>query len=305
MRTVPFSLYDAFSENSFGGSQGAVIYDATKFTPELRLQIARELGYPATCFIEGVIGNSATARFQSTQREYLMCGHGTICLMSSLVEIDAFEWDGVGTISIDLHLPTTTATVEISHNKDDRILVMLDIALPTFSPNTSGTAELTNLLGLSSKELHTGLPLEIAIGDFTHLVVPVGKLSAMKKISPDFDGLRSFCKRNNIETVATFSMEVENPLNTIHVRDFCPAVGVAESAAAGTTNAALTAYLIRHSLVQPGNNGQISVNAEQGLEINRPSKIQSIAHMNNGAISRLQVGGVATKVLDGNMYLSD
>ncbi len=305
MHQVPFSLYDAFSENQFGGSQGAIVYDAANFSPELRLQIARELGFPATCFVESYTGNSATVRFQSTEREYPMCGHGAICLMSNLIDIGALDWGGTGTFVVDLHLPSTTTKVEISRHEDGRNIIMLDIAPPSFKTNAQNETELANLLGIEIEDFRADLPLEIADGDFTHLIVPVSGLAVMSQIKPDFAGLTLYCNRHNIETVATFCTEVVNSNNTIHVRDFCPAVGVSESAAAGTTNAALTAYLIRHALVQTNENDQVIVDAEQGIEINRPSSIRSVAHMKGDEISRLQVGGVATKVMNGQLHLPD
>ena len=305
MQHVPFSLYDAFSDNQFGGSQGAIVYDAANFSPELRLQIARELGFPATCFVESYTDNSATVRFQSTEREYPMCGHGTICLMSSMIDTGLLAWNGTGIFVVDLHLPSTTTTIEIIRREDNRNVVMLDITPPSFSADPQYETELAYLLGIEIADFRADLPLEIAVGDFTHLIVPVNGLSVMHQINPDYAGLTLYCKRYNIETVAAFCTEVENTNNTIHVRDFCPAVGVAESAAAGTSNAALTAYLVRHELVQVNENNAIIVNAEQGMEINRPSSIRSVAHMKAHTISRLQVGGVATKVMDGQLHLPE
>jgi len=51
------------------------------------------------------------------------------------------------------------------------------------------------------------------------------------------------------------------------------------------------------------NGEQTIIKAEQGLEINRPSSIRSDVMMKDGAISRLQVGGIATKFLDGKLFL--
>ena len=128
-------------------------------------------------------------------------------------------------------------------------------------------------------------------------------LAAMRKVAPDFGGLVQFCRDHGIETVALFCTEVERPEGTLHVRDFCPAVGVAESAAAGTTNAALTSYLVRHGIVHADSDGRIVVQAEQGHEIGRPSSIRSIVSMEGADITRLQVGGVATKVAEGQLHL--
>ena len=158
-------------------------------------------------------------------------------------------------------------------------------------------------LGIAINDLASDLPVDIAVGDFVHLVVPLKSLMAMRSIKPDFNGIVEFCESHGIETVAVFCREVENEISTIHVRDFCPAVGVNESAAAGTTNAALTSYLIRHKIVQADLRGKIMVYAEQGIEIDRPSSILSMARLSQDRILQLQVGGIATRVIDGQVYL--
>ena len=158
------------------------------------------------------------------------------------------------------------------------------------------------MLGLEASALADDLPLETARGDFIHLVVPLAGLESMRAIEPDFNGMIEFCHAYGVETIALFCSEVENSVNLIHVRDFCPAVGVSESAAAGTTNAALTSYLVRHQMV-PTKTNFITINAEQGLELGRPSSIQSRVTLRGREIARLQVGGVATRVLDGQVYL--
>ena len=139
-------------------------------------------------------------------------------------------------------------------------------------------------------------------GDFVHLVLPLRGLGDIQSIKPDFAGIVDFCHRHGIETIAAFCTEVIDPQADLHVRDFCPAVGVAESAAAGTTNAALSAYLLRQRRVRRDRK-PLRIVAEQGLELGRPSSIQSLLSMNGDSIERLQVGGVATRVADGQVYL--
>jgi PhzF family phenazine biosynthesis protein len=179
---------------------------------------------------------------------------------------------------------------------------MLDISVPRFEPPPPHTGGLLNVLGLTADALSAELPLETSRGDFIHLVVPLCGLDAMRAIKPNFSEMIEFCHAYGIETIAVLCTEVEDSRNTIHVRDFCPAVGVSESAAAGTTNAALTSYLVRHGQV-PTNEEVITVFAEQGLELGRPSSIQSIVTLSAETILRLQVGGVATRVMDGQVYL--
>ncbi len=305
MATVPFALYDAFTETAFGGSQAAVTLDAVDLDSGIRTKIAREIGAPATSFVSAYDANSVDARFVSTVMELPMCGHGTICLMTHMVDSGFIEMvDGDATI-VSLRLPTTTATVEISRRDDGRALIMLDIQPPSFRHDSLDLSELADLLGVPEDAYNPDLPVETAAGDFVHLVVPVKDLTTMRRITPDLSGIKQFCINAGLETVAVFSREVAQPDHTIHVRDFCPAVGVSESAAAGTTNAALTSYLIRHDLVQANQAGQIIVQAEQGHEIDRPSSIRSVVTKDDDGIQRLQVGGVATKILDGNLHLPE
>lgn len=302
MSSFPFALYDAFSEHAFGGSQAAVITDAAAIDSGQRAKIAREIGMPATAFVDSVGTDSVDVQFMSTVMELPMCGHGTICLFSHLLETGLLRLENPAAGSVELRLPKTTATVSLQQRDDGRYRVLLDIAPPNFESPPAHTGTLLTLLGLGAAALDAELPLETARGDFVHLVVPLAGLGPMRAIKPDFNGMVEFCNTNGIETIAVFCDEVVNSSNRIHVRDFCPAVGVTESAAAGTTNAALTSYLVRHGLL-PLNQARIEVNAEQGLELGRPSSVQSTVTLDNGEITRLQVGGVATKVFDGKVYL--
>ena len=303
MTTVPFALYDAFSDTAFGGSQAGVVTDAARLDADIRVRIAREVGAPATGFVTARRDDSISARFHSTLAEYPMCGHGTVCLMTRLLELGVLNWNGGNRIDVDLCLPTATAAVEIHRRKDGRPVVMLDIQPPTFRVDTLDLEELAALLGLRKEDYRQEFPIETVCGDFVHLVVPVNGLATMRRIAPDFTGLTRFWHEHGIQTVTVFCTEVERSDHTVHLRDFCPAVGVSESAAAGTTNAALTSYLIRHGIVRQNGGGRIVVKAEQGHEIERPSSIRSVASMNGDTMARLQVGGVATKVMDGQLHL--
>ncbi len=303
MATIPFALYDAFTDTVFGGSQAGVVLDAAGLSQDSRQKIACEIGLPATGFVTAYDATAIHAHFHSTVTEYPMCGHGTICLMSHMVEKEVLRYRSSGPLKVDLHLPSTIATVEICKHDSGYPLVMLDVRPPTFHRDEIDLAQLTGLLGLQQQDCDPHWPVETASSDFVHLIVPLKNLDAVRRINPDFAGISQYWHDFGIQTVTVFCTETERAEATIHVRDFCPAVGVSESAAAGTTNAALTSYLIRHGIVQANIDGWLSIRAEQGFEIGRPSTIYSDVAMNGSTISRLQIGGVARKVIDGMLYL--
>jgi PhzF family phenazine biosynthesis protein len=302
MSSFPLALYDAFSARAFGGSQAAVITGAVTIDSDTRQRIAREIGMPATAFVDDFGDDWVAVQFMSTIMELPMCGHGTLCLLTHMLELGLINLESNASHEITLRLPKSTATTALSIRADGRHQVMLDIKPPVFEAPPPHTGNLLKVLGLGADALASELPVETARGDFIHLVVPLAGLETMRAIRPDFNGMVEFCHAYGIETIAVFCNQTENPDHRIHVRDFCPAVGVSESAAAGTTNAALSSYLVRHGLL-PVDSDIITLNAEQGIELGRPSSIQSVVTMSDRQISRLQVGGVATRVTDGQIYL--
>ncbi len=54
MKPYRVALFDAFSEELFGGSVAGIIRDAQDLPDELMQPIAKEIGAPATSFIAGV-----------------------------------------------------------------------------------------------------------------------------------------------------------------------------------------------------------------------------------------------------------
>ena len=299
MKAIPLAAYDAFSATAFGGSQAAVLTDAAGIDRSQRQRIAREIGMPATAFVDAYGDDWIEVQFMSTVMELPMCGHGTLCLLTHMLESGLMPAGA----EIELRLPRSNARVSVSETDSGRFQVMLDIKPPAFESAPPHTGDLLTVLGLGADALSQQQPLETSRGDFIHLVVPLTGLDAMRAIRPDFNGMLRFCHAHGIETIALFCLETEDPEKHLHVRDFCPAVGVSESAAAGTTNAALSSYLLRHALIST-DTGVIAVEAEQGLELGRPSSIHSKITLGNGdQIERLQVGGVATAVFKGEIYL--
>ena len=256
---------------------------------------------PATAFVDSHGEDWVKVQFMSAVMELPMCGHGTICLLTHMLDKQLIKLTTLNQ-EVELRLAESRAIVSLNENESGRFQVMLDVTRPVFAPPPPQSESLLKLLALGKDALANDLPLQTVKGDFVHLVVPLAGLEAMRAIRPDFPGMVEYCHAHGLETIAVFCTAVEDPKNSIHVRDFCPAVGVSESAAAGTTNAALTSYLVQHKLV-PTNQQVITVNAEQGLELGRPSSIQSVATLYDGDIQRLQVGGVATRIMDGQIYL--
>ena len=297
------ALYDAFSDVTFGGSVAAVVSDAHGLDAEQMQMIAREVGAPATGFITAVTGQRVEVRFFSTQTEYPMCGHGTVGLMTWLVENGTFDFDGAERIQATLRTSGGIAEVEMRLQDDGRPCVMLHLTPPGFVDCSIRPEALAAVLGVEPEVFSNDSPFELTRSEFTHLIAPVRDLEAMRAVQPDFAAITELSRRHRLDTVALFTRDTVRAESTIHCREFAPAVGTPEAPASGTTNRTLACHLIRHGLVQAPANGECVVIAEQGYEMGRPSQIRTELTLADGAVQSIRVGGVATKTMEGRFFV--
>ena len=299
MKPYRVALFDAFSEELFGGSVAGIIGNAQDLPAELMQQIAKEIGAPATCFIVGVDDRGVEVRFFSTAKEYPMCGHGTVALMTWLADDGVFTVDTGGKRVVELRTPDHTTSVALQRRPDGRLEVMLTLAGVVFESCSVGDADLAPLFGTVIAGAVDAQPIELAVAEFSHLVVPVNSLEVMRSLSPDYGRIEAFCQTVNADTLVLFTLETERPESTIHCREFCPRVGTPEAPASGTTNRALACYLLRHGRGAPSPEGHETVISEQGYEMGRPSQVRTELRMRDGELAQIRVGGVATKTLEG------
>jgi PhzF family phenazine biosynthesis protein len=304
MPEYSFALYNAFSNTSFGGSSAGIIADAQDLDADQMQRIAKQIAAPATCFITGVDEHGVDVRFFSTQTEYLMCGHGTIALMTWLIERGFFQLDKAGSRAVNLRTPGGSASVNIRRREDSRPEVMLSLSASTFESCSLTAAELAPLFGVDETAFDTDLPFELTRSDFTHLIVPILDLASMQRVTPDFGAINSFCRDLQVDTVALFTRDTVLRESTIHCREFCPAVGTPEAPATGTTNRALACYLLRQNIIDAKADSRQTIIAEQGYEIDRPSRICTEMTVEGGRAVDIRVGGVATKSMEGTFCVT-
>ena len=297
------ALFDAFSESALGGSVAGMVADADDLDADRMQRIARELGAPATAFVTGIDDSRIDVRFFSTLTEYPMCGHGTVGLLTWLVERGEYVLDGDRALSVTLSTPAGAAPVEVRRREDGRTEVMLTLEAVEFEPSPLDAADIAPMLGVDANVFAPGPPVELTRSEFSHVVMRVRNLAAMRTVTPDFGAIAARCRQLGVDTLALFTTETENRANTIHCREFCPAVGTPEAPASGTTNRALGCYLLRHRLIRPPAEGVLTVIAEQGYEMGRPSLIRTELSVAGGRPVKIRVGGVATKSMEGELYV--
>jgi len=288
---LPLVIYDCFSDTRFGGNVGGIVLNADALTPEMMQSIASEINAPVTGFVTAQKGRDVTARFFMPSAEIAMCGHVTVGLFSHLSQEGGFG-DG------DFTMQTQAGEVKVlvTANHDAPPTVLMQVGLPELKSPEIDTSALAGALDVAEVEIGKVTPLEFAEAGLSHLFVHLEELETVQKLTPDFRKLADVSSACGVHTVACFSMQTEDPANTLHIRDFCPAVGADEVPASGTTNGALAGYLVRHALVPPGPQ---SVRAEQGAEMGRPSLVRCEIDSLNRALINVHVGGQAVASIKG------
>ena len=302
MTEYPFGVYSAFSDSTFGGCAAGILDQASELTGSEMLQIAREIGVPATCFITGISPTEVSVRFFSPLSEYPMCGHATIGLMTWLKERGFFIFDDNGVAHTRLSTPDTLTNVEVQQRKDGCIEVLLSLPPAEFVPAPVGSIELSHVLGIESERLESNLEMTMTTTDFRSLLVPIDNVSDLEAVRPDFQGIEDLCRGSVMDTIFLFAPKDDDLANGIRCREFCPAVGTPESAASGTTNRSISCYLYEQNRLTSARDGVASLSISQGKEVGRPSNIRSVISLQDGQVNSVGIGGVATRVVNGAFF---
>ena len=183
---MQYSLYDAFSSQKYGGSQAAIVLDAASLDQPTRVTIAKELGYPATVYVSDISGNKISAQFYSTVAQLPMCGHGTVALISCLVDRKLIDFSDGEVLDLTLLLRNGEAKVSASKTTEQNTLAMLEVRVADFRDDAVNTERLCHALGLKPVSLAPHLPVETAVADFTHLIVPVRGIADITALQPNF-----------------------------------------------------------------------------------------------------------------------
>lgn len=287
---LPLFIYDCFSNQKFGGNVGGIVMNAGGLETDHMHRIAREINAPVTGFITQQNGSEISARFFMPGAEIAMCGHVVVGLFTHLYAQDQTVTD------YTLKASAGDIKIRIDASGGGLANVMMQLSAPSEPDGVVDLDALSSALAVPASLLETNAPVGKADAGLKHICVQFNALSEVQNLTPDFAKLADVCRASDVHTVACFSMETEDTNNSLHVRDFCPALGVDEVPASGTTNAALAGYLVQHGLIVA--QSQVIL-AEQGSEIGRPSKICSQITVEDDEIKELWVGGQAVASIQG------
>jgi trans-2,3-dihydro-3-hydroxyanthranilate isomerase len=190
------------------------------------------------------------------------------------------------------------------HVKDGRIAhVVMSQPQPQFLEIVESRDDLFSIaraLGVAKQQItDTKWPVQVVSTGLPVMIVPIRTLTAVRSIVPDVSAIAELCQQYGANGIMTFSTMTVEQQATVHTRMFAPLIGIIEDPATGSASGALGAYLLQHGVVEVAPLTEII--AEQGYEIERPSRILIQVESEDDAIQTVKIGGQAVMVLEGTL----
>jgi trans-2,3-dihydro-3-hydroxyanthranilate isomerase len=304
-RTLKFYQADVFTDEPFGGNPVAVLPDASGLTDEELQKIAREMNLSETVFVlpPGTPKAAAKVRIFTPTREIPFAGHpilGTFYVLARLKQIELKE----PITSLQYECNIGVFPIELRVHKGEILRVVMTQPRPEFlgafeSPD--GVAEVAKALGLDKKVLADKFPIEVVSTGLPVMIVPVRTLTAVRSIVPNPTAITEVCAKHGANGIMVFTTVTVDEFSSVHTRMFASPIGILEDPATGSASGALGAYLVQNGVVEVAITTEII--AEQGYEMDRPSRIIIQVESDDDVIQDVKVGGEVVMVIEGTITL--
>lgn len=267
-----YFIVDAFTNEPFGGNPaGVVLLDGDFPGEKLMQQVAAELRYSETAFVQQNGPKEFTVRYFTPAGEVDLCGHATIATFGLLRQ------EGIIPDHSLCINHTLAGDLEISVGEQ----IMMQMATPRAIDKPIDIGRLHHIMAGTDCDEWPQLPVEIISTGLPDIMMPVMSLEALNALQPDMDALADLSRQLGVTGVHAFAITEDG--YTAHVRNFGPLYGIPEESATGTANGALTHYLHRQSII----NAPAECRFLQGEAMQRPSVIATSLQ----ADGNINVGG--------------
>lgn len=294
---------DSFTDTIFGGNPAGIVLDIENLNRNKMLNIANEMALSETAFVKKVNHEEYDyeVRFFTPTNEVELCGHATIAVFYILAKEGLIKPENEK-IVVKQKTLAGILPVEI-YFKGSRVeKIMMTQKRPEFVFEVEDVNEIANIVGLNSCEV--GLkdmdikPMAYSTG-MVDIILPVKNIDILKNIRPDFERLKDYSITKNIVGIHAFTFK-DYDRGVISCRNFAPAFGINEEAATGTSNGALSAYLINNDIINIEK--KVNLICEQGYFMQRPSQIYVEVIKDNKGLN-VKVGGKAVLAMKGKIYM--
>jgi trans-2,3-dihydro-3-hydroxyanthranilate isomerase len=289
----PFAQFDVFSAQPFEGNSLAVLSDARGLSDQQMQAIAREMNLSETTFIlprEPQLERERGVRVRifTVQEELPFAGHPTLGT--------AFLLRGsTGAAEVTLDLNVGKVPVRFEEKSGQPVFGEMTQAEPTFSL-THDRETVVRAAGLRDGDIDPSLPVQTVSTGLVFTVVPLRGLEVIRRLHVDLKNASEYLERSGGGKFFYFvTRETVDPAARLHARML---FYNGEDPATGSAAGCAAAWMVANRVAQSDERVLI----EQGIEMQRPSRILVRASLRDNGVVNVRVGGNAVEVLRGEIF---
>jgi len=292
-RRLAMAQWDVFSAKPLEGNSLAVFFDAGGVSDAEMQSIAKDMNLSETTFV--FPRDQATERERgvrvrifTVQEELPFAGHPTLGTAFAL-RGDS----GAKAVTLDLNVGKVPVRFEEAPGEPAfGEMTQLD---PKFGIQHDREA-VAQATGLRAEDFDPALPIETVSTGLSFTVTPLKSLSVIQRLRADSKHVAEYLEKTDGKFLYFVARETVDPAARLHARMlFYNGEDPATGSAAGCT----AAWMVAHGVAEPGERVLI----EQGIEMQRPSRMFVRAARRDNRIVNVRVGGNAIEVMRGDVFL--
>lgn len=298
-----YEIYDVFTDKALAGNPLAIVHDGEGLDDAAMLSIAREFNLSETVFLTAPENPLHLARLRifTPNFELPFAGHPTVGTAISL----ASRLDSQAQVDQIIVLEEKIGLVRCVVNRSEKVsFAEFDLPqLPRQLDIKVEKEEAAAAVGLGAHEI--GFENHVAgvwSAGAPYLMVPVSNLITAAKISIDPVFVRE--RLPNVEgralPIYIYCRDTRLFDSDFHARMFVTEGDVYEDPATGSAAAAFAGVVRKFD--QPLD-GLTQLWIEQGIEMQRQSRIRLELEIKQQIMTNARIGGSAVKVADGHLYV--
>jgi trans-2,3-dihydro-3-hydroxyanthranilate isomerase len=294
-----YYICDVFTDRRFGGNQLAVLTDAEGLGTRQMQQIAREFNFSESTFVfPPEQGNTRRVRIFTPATEVPFAGHPNVGTAFVLASLDAVEMEEKQTGVV---FEEKAGLVPVTIQKPDDGPVWCELRAPeTISLGQALPVDLVAAsVSLSSADIvgRTHPPRVASVG-LPFIMVELRDRSVLERARANMTEME---KIEALGVTPDIHLYVHSDDEfDIRARMFAPFDGVPEDPATGSANCALAGLLAHH---EQAGTGMFAWRIAQGVEMGRPSLLETRAEKSDGGVTDTWVGGTCVMVSEGVIYI--
>ena len=292
-RRFSFVQLDVFSSQPFAGNPLAVFLDGRGLTDAEMQALAREMNLSETTFIlpgEAAIERQRGVRVRifTVQDELPFAGHPTLGTAFALR-------GGTGAAQITLDLNVGKVPVRFEEAPGQPAYAEMTQRDPEFGPLHDREA-VVRAASLRDGDIDPSLPIQTVSTGLAFTLVPLRGLETIRRLRVDLAGAAEYLEKAGGRFFYFVTRETVDSSARLHARMM---FYNGEDPATGSAAGCAAAWMVAHGIAQP----EERVLVEQGVEMQRPSRIFVCASRRDDRVVNVRVGGNAVEVLRGEVFL--